>query len=109
MAAQKPGLMQFGNLRSVLQKAQAQAIHPLDYVRSVHDCPIQTDWVNLAEAVLILLGDPSWNRLSLQLAQRLRPLLETPPQSEPSKKTKNTRLRPIVAPAIATYPSTATQ
>lgn len=108
MAAQKPGLMQFGNLRSVLQKAQAQAIHPLDYGRSVHDCPIQTDWVNLAEAVLILLGDPSWNRLSLQLAQRLRPLLETPPQSELSKKTRNTRLRPIVAPAIATSPSTAT-
>jgi len=85
LATQKPGLMQFGNLRSVLQEAQARSIHPLDYVRSVHDCPIQSDWVNLAETVLILLGDPSWNGLSLQLAQRLRPLLETPPQSELSK------------------------
>jgi serine/threonine protein kinase len=110
MATQKPGLMQFGNLRSVLQEAQARSIHPLDYVRSVHDCPIQADWVNLAEAVLILLGDPSWNRLSLQLAQRLRPLLETPPQSKLSKKTKNTRLKSIVAPAIPAHfpPSTAT-
>ncbi|MCY7407566.1 MAG: hypothetical protein LH631_09360 [Alkalinema sp. CAN_BIN05] len=103
MAAQKPGLMQFGNLRSVLQMAQALSIHPLDYVRSVHDCPIQADWVNLAETVLILLGDPSWNGLSLQLAQRLRPLLETPPQSELSEKTKNTRLKSIKAPAIAAH------
>ena len=103
MATQKPGLMQFGSLRSVLQEAQAQSIHPLDYVRSVHDCPIQADWVNLAETVLILLGDPSWNRLSLQLAQRLRPLLETPPQSELSKKTKHTRLKSIVSPAIAAH------
>ena len=103
MATQKPGLMQFGNLRSVLQEAQAQSIHPLDYVRSVHDCPIQADWVNLAETVLILLGDPSWNRLSLQLAQRLRPLLETPPQFQLSKKTKSTQLKSIVAPAIADH------
>lgn len=103
MATQKPGLMQFGNLRSVLQEVQAQSIHPLDYVRSVHDCPIQTDWVNLAETVLILLGDPSWNGLSLQLAQRLRPLLETPPQPQLSKKTKHTRLKSIVAPAIAAH------
>ena len=103
MATQKPGLMQFGNLRLVLQEAQAQSIHPLDYVRSVHDCPIQTDWVNLAETVLILLGDPNWNGLSLQLAQRLRPLLETPPQSELSKKIKDTRLKSIVAPAIAAH------
>ena len=103
IATQKPGLMQFGNLRSVLQEAQARSIHPLDYVRSGHDCPIQADWVNLAETVLILLGDPNWNRLSLQLAQRLRPLLETPPQSKLSKKTKNTRLKSIVAPAIAAH------
>ncbi len=108
MATQKPGLMQFGNLRSVLQEAQVQSIHPLDYVRSVHDCPIQADWVNLAETVLILLGDPSWNRLSLQLAQRLRPLLETPPQSELSKKTKNTRSKSIVAPAIPAHFSSST-
>ena len=112
MAAQKPGLMQFGGLRSVLQN-QARSIHPLDYVRSVHDCPIQADRVNLAETVLILLGDPSWNGLSLQLAQRLRPLLETPPQSElpqseRSKKTKHTSLKSIVAPVITPYFSSPT-
>ena len=112
MAAQRPGLMQFGCVRSVLQN-QARSIHPLDYVRSVHDCPIQADRVNLAETVLILLGDPSWNDLSLQLAQRLRPLLETPPQSEPlrpeaSKKTKHTSLKSIVAPVITSYFSSPT-
>ena len=112
MVAQKPGLMQFGGLRSVLQN-QARSIHPLDYVRSVHDCPIQADRVNLAETVLILLGDPSWNGLSLQLAQRLRPLLETPPQSElpqseRSKKTKHTSLKSIVAPVITPYFSSPT-
>ena len=112
IAAQKPGLMQFGGVRSVLQN-QAQSIHPLDYVRSVHDCPIQADRVNLAETVLILLGDPSWNGLSLQLAQRLRPLLETPPQSEPpqserSKKTNHTSLKSIVTPVITSYFSSPT-
>ncbi len=81
MAAQKPGLMHFGSLRSVIQRVSAP-LHSLDFEASVMGCPMQTDWVNLAETTLVLLGDPDWNSLSLHLAQRLRRLLEAEPQSK---------------------------
>ncbi len=81
MAAQKPGLMHFGSLRSVIQRVSAP-LHTLDFEASVLSCPMQTDWVNLAETTLVLMGDPDWNSLSLHLAQRLRRFLEAPPQSQ---------------------------
>jgi serine/threonine protein kinase, bacterial len=88
MADQKPGLMHFGALRSVIQRVSAP-MHSLDFEASVLSCPMQTDWVNLAETTLVLLGDPDWNTLSLQLAQRLRRLLEISPQSQlPSFKAQ---------------------
>jgi serine/threonine protein kinase, bacterial len=90
MADQKPGLMHFGALRSVIQRVSAP-LHSLDFEASVMGCPMQTDWVNLAETTLVLLGDPDWNSLSLHLAQRLRRLLEAPPQSKlpPLKSQRN--------------------
>ncbi len=81
MAAQRPGLMHFGSLRSVIQRVSAP-LHSLDFEASVLSCPMQTDWVNLAETTLVLMGDPDWNSLSLHLAQRLRRLLEAEPQSK---------------------------
>jgi hypothetical protein len=77
---QKPGLMHFGGVRSVLQRVGVRTIHDLGFEASLLSCPIQTDWTNLAESILVLMGDPNWNHLSLQLAQRLRSLLETTPQ-----------------------------
>jgi serine/threonine protein kinase, bacterial len=81
VATQKPGLMHFGSMRSVIQRVSLP-LHTLDFEASVLHCPMQTDWVNLAETVLTLLGDPDWNHLSLQLATRLRALLEASPQSK---------------------------
>ncbi len=95
MATQKPGLMHFGGIRSVIQRVSTP-MHSLDFEASVLSCPMQTDWVNLAETTLVLLGDPDWNNLSLQLAQRLRNLLEANPQSQlPSLKRKAIEYQPI--------------
>ncbi len=99
MAAQKPGLMHFGALRSVIQRVSAP-LHSLDFEASVMGCPMQTDWVNLAETTLVLLGDPDWNSLSLHLAQRLRRLLEAEPQS---KLPSLNRHSPAQAPPAPTY------
>ncbi len=72
-----PGLMHFGGIRSIAMQYELEPIHE---IASVDDR--QTDLQQLATTVLDLLGDRPWNRISIQLANRLRLLLEPEQRSQ---------------------------
>ncbi len=66
-----PGLMHPGSIRSIALQYELDPIHDLTTVDDR-----QTDLQQLTTTVLDLLGDRPWNRISIQLANRLRILLE---------------------------------
>ena len=66
-----PGLMHFGQIRSIALQYEIDAVNEITPINEG-----QGDLQQLATAVLDLLGNRSWNRINIQLAHRLRLLLE---------------------------------
>ena len=66
-----PGLMHFGQIRSIALQYEIDAVNEITPINDG-----QSDLQQLATAVLDLLGNRSWNRINIQLAHRLRLLLE---------------------------------
>ena len=72
-----PGLMHFGQIRSIALQYEIDAVNE---ITSIDDG--QSDLQQLATAVLDLLGDRPWNRINIELAHRLRLLLEPEHRSQ---------------------------
>ena len=74
---QCPGLMHFGQIRSIALQYEIDAVNE---ITPIYDG--QSDLQQLAAAVLDLLGDRPWNRINIELAHRLRLLLEPEHRSQ---------------------------
>ncbi len=74
---QCPGLMHFGQIRSIALQYEIDAVNEITSINEG-----QSDLQQLATAVLDLLGDRPWNRINIELAHRLRLLLEPEHRSQ---------------------------
>ena len=74
---QCPGLMHFGQIRSIALQYEVEVVNEITPVNDG-----QSDLQQLATAVLDLLGDRPWNRINVELAHRLRLLLEPEHRSQ---------------------------
>ena len=72
-----PGLMHFGQIRSIALQYEIDAVNAITPINDG-----QSDLQQLAAAVLDLLGNQPWNRIDIQLAHRLRLLLEPENRSQ---------------------------